>query len=50
MMIGKKPTREEDLDQKNRVISFVHGLGALVLSSPHFFAGNAVCGDLNSPD
>lgn len=45
---GKLPTREQDADLRNRMVSFVHGFIAMVLSGYHVFTHYSECGALNT--
>lgn len=44
----QKISKEKDLDLRNRLVSFVHGLGAIYLTSTEFIQGNPVCGATNT--
>ena len=43
-----KLSLKDELDLKNRMISFIHGSTVLILSSFQYFKGGADCGQLNS--
>lgn len=41
-------SQKKDLDLRNRLVSFFHGIGAIYFSSFEFFRGNPVCGAMNT--
>lgn len=47
-IVGREITKLQDLDLRNRLVSFIHGLGVIALTLPEFLNGNPVCGELNT--
>ena len=47
-MIGKTPTKEQNLDLRNRLVSFIHGLLAFLFTGYAFITKRTECGELNN--
>lgn len=44
----KELTRNQDVDLRNRMVSVVHGILAIIICGSHFFEGGAQCGEVNT--
>ena len=46
---GKIPTLKENVDLRNRVVSFFHGIVAMLMGTYHWLFLRTECGELNTP-
>jgi len=48
IMTGKNPTKEQNLDLRNRLVSFIHGFMAFGFAGYAFITMRTECGELNN--
>ena len=48
MLFKEEPSKADNLDLRNRIVSIIHGTSALGAGAYHFIQGGAECGVLNT--
>jgi hypothetical protein len=48
MLFKEEPSKADNLDLRNRIVSIIHGTSALCAGAYHFIQGGAECGVLNT--